>query len=214
MYITIRNTLCLFMLIAFHKKSMAQANMNGKRKQNTNFTFYSNSGFGLFVTSNNSKVLAGYGMNYNFQIQMNYKKQCFSRLQFDQYTLGYKTNLVSNGTNIQIGSKVNLSNVGIDFGNFINISKKITATPYAGIGFTVLTTPIAGYINSLNEIKFSSLTQSLLSWRYGASINYSYNRHLIIYTEIQYYSMPHKTNIENKPLNGYGIQLGFKTPLQ
>jgi opacity protein-like surface antigen len=178
------------------------------------FEYYFNGGFGLYFPTQESAILENNGPIYSFQFQVNYKHNYFTRLAFDQYNVGYNDDVNINGLNVKINDKVQILNVGFDYGYTFNLSKKFSPFAYIGIGYASVEVPMVKYDFNSKVVDISNTRNPFLSLRGGVGGEYEFNKYFIVFTELQYLSIPFKTDISNKELNGISFQIGFKTPLQ
>lgn len=184
------------------------------QKNPKRFEYYFNGGFGLYFPTQASTVLARDGPVYSFQIQANYKHNYFTRLGFDQYNVGYVDNLNVDGINVSINDKVQTLNIGFDYGYTFHLSKKFSPFAYVGVGYASMEVPNVKYNLTSKAIDISNTRNPFLSLRGGVGGEFEFNKFFIVFTELQYLSIPFKTEIRNKELNGISFQIGFKTPLQ
>lgn len=201
----------LFMKIGFVYCQTASQIIQKNPKR---FEFYFNGGFGLYFPTQESALLTNNGPIYSFQIQANFKDNYFSRLAFDQYNIGYNDIININGINININDKVQTLNIGSDYGYTFHLSKKFSPFAYVGIGYASMEVPDVKYDITSKVLDISNIRNSFLSLRGGVGGEYEFNKFLIVFTDLQYLSIPFKTDISNKELNGISFQIGFKTPLQ
>jgi opacity protein-like surface antigen len=184
------------------------------QKNPKRFEYYFNGGFGLYFPTQESAVLANNGPIYSFQFQVNYKHNYFTRLAFDQYNIGYADEAILNGLNVKIDDKVQTLNVGLDYGYTFHLSKRFSPFAYIGLGYASVEVPIIKYDISTKTTEISNTRNPFLSIRGGVGGEYEFNKFFIVFAELQYLSIPFKTDISNKELNGISFQIGFKTPLQ
>ncbi len=203
-------------MLLFMKTSIVFCQNDNKiiQKNPKRFEYYFNGGFGLYFPTQESAVLARDGPVYSFQIQVNYKHNYFTRLGFDQYNVGYVDDLNIDGINVKINDKVQTLNIGLDYGYTFHISKKFSPFAYVGVGYASMEVPNVQYNLNSKAIDISNTRNPFLSLRSGVGGEFEFNKFLIVFTEIQYLSIPFKTDIRNKELNGISFQIGFKTPLQ
>jgi opacity protein-like surface antigen len=178
------------------------------------FRYYFNGGLGLYTPINQAKLLAKNGIVYSFQAQINYKDSYFIRLAFDQYNISYSNNTIINGLNIKINEKVQTLNIGVDYGYAFHLSKRFSPIVYLGIGYASMEAPTVKYDNTSNVVDVSIVKKAFVSFRGGVGGEYEFNKYFIISAEVQYLSIPFKTDIGNQQLNGLNFQISFKTPLQ
>lgn len=184
------------------------------QKNPKRFEYYFNGGFGLFFPTQESAILENNGPIYSFQFQVNYKHNYFTRLAFDQYNIGYNDDVNIKGLNIKINDKVQTLNMGFDYGYTFNLGKNFSPFAYVGIGYASMEVPTVKYDISTKVIDISNSRNPFLSLRGGVGGEYEFNKYFIVFAEFQYLSIPFKTDISNKELNGISFQIGFKTPLQ
>jgi hypothetical protein len=184
------------------------------QKNPKRFEYYFNGGFGIYFPTQESAILANNGPIYSFQIQVNYKHNYFTRLAFDQYNVGYNDDFNINGLNFKINDKVQTLNMGFDYGYTFHLFKKFSPFAYVGIGYASMEVPNVKYDISAKVLDISNTRNPFLSLRGGIGGEYEFNKFFIVFTELQYLSIPFKTDLSNKELNGVSFQIGFKTPLQ
>ena len=74
--------------------------------------------------------------------------------------------------------------------------------------------PTVNYNATSNQLQIAKSSKSFIGLRTGIGVEYEFNRFFILYTDVQYLSIPFKTALSDKQLNGVSFQIGFKTPLQ
>ncbi len=201
----------LMMLLNSNVTFCQSNNIVKKLKQ---LDFYSNSGFGIFYPKTQTDLLANNGIAYNFQLQIINRKHAFTRVTFDQYSIGYFNTVVNNGVNFSLKNKMQLSNVGLDAGYNFKLARKVFSYTYFGLGYAIQEVPGAQYNAIYNNATLSILKKQFLSAKIGIGIEYVFDKHLTLFTEAQYFSLPITSLLANKPLHTIGINVGFKTPLQ
>lgn len=194
--------------------SFSQNEIDTLLQKTRTFNYFFNGGFGIYIPTQKTKGLAENGSIYSFQIQVNIKRNIFSRLAFDLYNIGYTQELNTNGLNLKISDKVQTLNIGFDFGFNYNSCKKFNPYTYLGLGYALMEVPVVRNTNTLNSLEITNTQKPFLSIRVGLGADYKFNKIFILSAEIQYLSIPFKTDINNRGLNGIGFQIGFKTPLQ
>jgi Outer membrane protein beta-barrel domain len=183
-------------------------------KKTTPFEYYFNSGFGFYFPTNGQALLAKSGTVYSFQVQVNYKKRFFTRFEFDQYRINYTDNFKVNGQNMTINDKVEALNIGFDFGYTRQLSKRFSTYGYIGAGDAAIQVPTIRYNMTATNIDISTSEKNFLSFRGGLGGEFEINKVFIVFGELQYLSIPFKTEISDQQLNGVSCIIGFKTPLQ
>ena len=178
------------------------------------FKFYFNGSFGLYLPINAAKTLAKSGAVYTFQFQTNYKDNYFTRLFFDQYNVNYKDNFVINNLKFNIDDNVITNTLGLDLGYTFKESKKLSPFVYIGAGYASMRTPNIEYSPLQNTLNTFTESKSFITFRGGVGLEYEFSRYFVIYLETNYSTIPFKTNLSDKPLNGIMTLIGFKTPLQ
>jgi hypothetical protein len=184
------------------------------QKSPNRFEYYFNGGFGFYFPSKSVNVLSSRGVINTFQFQINYKGNFFSRFAFDLYNVNYTNHLTANGTNSTFQGKVQTTFIGLDLGYTGGISKKLTWFSYGGIGVVTMDVPLGDYSATTNTLRITTSTRNFMSYRGGAGFECEFNKFFIVYADIQFLSIPFKTDLRNHQLNGYSLQIGFKTPLQ
>lgn len=205
----------LFILLLLEGNSvLCQTENQIIQKNPKRFEYYFNGGFGLYFPTEVSTLLAKYGPVYSFQAQINYKHNYFTRFAFDQYNIGYSDNALINGQAFRISDKVQTLIIGFDFGYTFHATKRFSPFIYSGLGYASMDVPTVNYEKTTSAIEISSTQKPFLSLRGGMGGEYEFNKYLIVFAELQYLTIPFKTDISNKQLNGVSLQIGFKTPLQ
>ncbi len=103
---------------------------------------------------------------------------------------------------------------GLDIGYSFFEKKKLSYFAYVGGGLAAMRVPIIRYDQTTNTIESFKSSKNFLNLRTGIGIEYEFNKFFILYFEAQYSSIPFKTDLSNKQLNGISTLIGFKTPLQ
>jgi hypothetical protein len=192
----------------FNSAAFSQKDTLAVQNKTANWELYSNGGFGKYFSTKKPIKLSESGNIYFFQLQLNYKYNYFTRLTFDQYSLFYSGKTTINGLAIQIKDKPQTTNLDIDFGYAISVSKKVSSFAYLGIGRAVVQVPNIKYDNS-SGLDIFNVKKPFLSLRGGIGGDYEFSKLFIAYVDLQYLTLP----LSNHPLNGIGVQIGFKTKL-
>ena len=203
-----KNLLYATVLILLAKSSYAQ------EKPERRFEYYFNTSFGLYLPNKAPKPLAKSGMVYTFQFQANFKHNYFARLYFDQYSVNYRDTRNINGLQAKIDDDLDTNTYGIDLGYTFIESSKFSPYVYLGGGFATMKTPVIDYNSAANTVTTSSSSKNFLNYRIGVGAEYEISKMFILTLETQYNSIPFKTDLDNKQLNGTMILIGFKTALQ
>lgn len=183
--------------------------------QNENrFKFYFNGSFGIYLPSKAESALSKNGSVFTFQFQTNYKDNYFTRIYFDQSNLNYRDNVVINGLNASIDDYVQTNAYGLDIGYSLFETRKLSYFAYVGGGLATMHVPIIRYDQTINTIESFKSNKNFLNLRGGVGVEYEFSKIFILYLETQYSSIPFKTDVSNKQLNGITTLIGFKTPLQ
>jgi opacity protein-like surface antigen len=206
--------LCFTLLLMKTGFAFCQDKNQVVQKNPKRFEYYFNGGFGLYFPTQKSAVLENNGPIYSFQVQINYKQNYFTRIAFDQYNVGYNDDIEINGLKIKINDKVQILNSGIDYGYTFHLFKKFAPFAYVGVGYASMEVPKISYDISAKTIDITNTRNPFLSLRGGVGGEYEFSKFFIVFAEFQYLSIPFKTDISNKELNGISFQIGFKTPLQ
>ena len=211
--LNMKNTITTLLLLATFSSFSQNISDNSQTKPKR-FEFYFNGSFGLYFPTKASNALAKSGAVYTFQFQTNYKDNYFTRLFFDQYNVNYKDNFSINNLNFNIDDNVLTNTLGLDFGYTFIDSKKCSSYVFVGAGYAMMRTPAIQYDAAQNNVKTFSESNSFATFRGGVGVEYEFSRYFIIYLETNYSTIPYKTNLSDKPLNGIMTLIGFKTPLQ
>ncbi|SFW75106.1 outer membrane beta-barrel protein [Chitinophaga sancti] len=178
------------------------------------FEYYFNSAFGYYLPINHSKFLADRGAANAFSFQLNYRSNYFARLYFDMSTVGYhKDNMRIGNVSATLDYKLNANNVGLDLGYTFPI-RKFSPFAYGGTGISFMDVPGIKNGSQPNEITFGTKNQSFLQLRGGLGVDYEISYFFIIYLEGQYSSTLFKTVLDDRPLQGINLLIGFKTFLK
>lgn len=208
-----KKLMCIVLFLLKINVGFTQTDSNVINKKPSQLKYYSNSGFGIYFPIRSSEKLDKSGIIYNFQVQVNHKSHYFGRLTFDQFNIGYTDKAVINGLNIKIDNKLQTLNIGIDGGYTVDMNKKIALFAYIGIGYASVEIPKVDYNTATKIVDISSISKPFLSFRGGVGVDYKLIKSMIIFTDFQYLTIPFKTDISNKELNGISCQIGIKTPL-
>ncbi|MBC8033472.1 MAG: hypothetical protein H7Y03_04965 [Chitinophagaceae bacterium] len=196
----------------FHYTAISQYNEPVTHKP-ARFKYYFNGAFGFYLPDNLSKSLANNGSITAANFQMNYHDNYFSRVFFDQLNIKYQANAVVNDVYTSINSKVSNTTFGVDLGYTFPI-RRLSPYIYGGAGMSILDVPIVKPDLLNNNVTYATSTKSFLNLRAGIGCDLEISKLFIIYVEGQFSSVPYKTVIDNRRLNGFSVLLGFKTPLQ
>jgi hypothetical protein len=185
-----------------------------QEKAERRFEYYFNTSFGLYLPNNAPKVLAKSGMVYTFQFQVNFKHNYFGRLYVDQYSVNYRDTRNLNVLQVAIDDDLDTNTYGIDLGYTFIEASKISPYVYLGGGFATMKTPVVDYNAATNVVTTNRSSKNFLNYRIGLGAEYEISKMFILSLEAQYNSIPFKTDLDNKQLNGTMILIGFKTALQ
>jgi hypothetical protein len=183
------------------------------QKSPRRFEYYFNGAFGFYFPTNAGNLDSRGGIN-SVQFQVNYRDNFFSRLSFDLYNVGYTDNVNLNGINTFVQDKMQTTYIGLDLGYTGGIGKKLAWFAYGGVGLASMDVPLKEYNPATNTLRITTSTRNFLSYRGGAGFEYEFSRFFVVYIDAQYLSIQFKTDLSNQQLNGYSLQIGFKTPLQ
>jgi opacity protein-like surface antigen len=186
----------------------------GQDKSERRFEYYFNTSFGLYLPNNAPKALAKSGVVYTFQFQVNFKHNYFGRLYVDQYSVNYRDTRNLNGLQAKIDDDLDTNTYGIDLGYTFIEASRFSPYVYLGGGFATMKTPVIDYNSVTNNVTTSKSSKNFLNYRIGLGAEYEISKMFILTLETQYNSIPFKTDLDNKQLNGTMILIGFKTALQ
>lgn len=206
--INMRNLFKIIVLLIVAQSSFAQ------EKQERRFEYYLNTSFGYYLPNNAPKALAKSGVVYTFQFQVNFKHNYFGRLFFDQYSVNYNDIRQLGNLQVVIDDNLNTNTYGIDLGYTFIEPSKLSPYVYLGGGFATMKTPVIDYNPTTNVVTTSRSSKNFLNYRIGLGAEYEISKMFILSLETQYNSIPFKTDLDNKQLNGTMILIGFKTALQ
>jgi hypothetical protein len=192
--------------------SFCQKTAETMQKNIKPFVLYSNGGYGKYFSTDKPIRLSQSGNIYFFQLQVNYKQNYFARLAFDQYSIDYSDNAIINGLAYKIKDKAQTTNLGVDVGYTVHLSKKISSFAYLGIGRAVMQVPTIGY-DTATGLDISIVKKPFLALRGGAGCEYKFDELFILYVDMQYLTIPLKIAVNSKQLSGASFQMGFKTKL-
>ena len=119
-----------------------------------------------------------------------------------------------NGLQAKIDDDLDTNTYGIDLGYTFIEASKLSPYVYLGGGFATMKTPVIDYNSATNTVTTSRSTKNLLNYRIGIGAEYEISKLFILSLETQYNSIPFKTDLNKKQLNGTMILIGFKTALQ
>lgn len=190
------------------------SSLNALAQNENRFKYYFNGAFGAYLPVKAQDALSKRGSVYTFQFQTNFKDNYFARFFFDQNNISYKDVANISGVNVSIDDYVQTNTFGIDIGYSFFEKSKLSYFVYLGAGTASLRVPIIGYNEEDNTGRISKSSKSFLNLRGGIGIEYEFSRVFILYLDVQYTSIPFKTDLSNKQLNGVTPIIGFKTPLQ
>lgn len=185
-----------------------------QEKPERRFEYYFNTSFGLYLPNDAPKALAKSGIVYTFQFQVNFKHNYFGRLYVDQYSVNYRDTRNLNGLQAKIDDDLDTNTYGIDLGYTFIEASKFSPYVYLGGGFATMKTPVIDYNLATNTVTTSRSSKNFLNYRIGLGAEYEISKMFILSLETQYNSIPFKTDLDNKQLNGTMILIGFKTALQ
>jgi hypothetical protein len=185
----------------------------GQEKKTTKnpFSFFINSGIGLYQTLNSGYKLSPNGTVSLFQLQGNYKKKYFSRLTYNQFNLKYKDNFEVNGLNVSIDDRLATMIIGLDIGYVFWNKNKLNTYVFMGAGTAFISSPRVVYQQSNHSLSIQKQKGTFLSINAGVGAEYEFSKLLIVAAEAYYLSNPTYTNITKKPLDNAFLQIGFKT---
>jgi hypothetical protein len=209
-----KNIIFIAALILKSAVVLAQQETEATGHRSKIFKYYFNGAVGFYFPFGSVNALKQTGDVTAFQFEIDYKDNWFSRICFDQYDVGYEDRIQLNGLNTYINDKVSTMYIGLDIGYQFNKAKKLSGFLYGGGGFTSMNVPIARYDNVQNNLEITNSMKSFLGVRCGLGLAYTFSRIFILYSDIQYLTIPFKTELSNKQLKGVSLQIGFKTPLQ
>ncbi len=182
-------------------------------KKSRKFKYYFNGGFGFYFPGNVKDVLKERGSYTSFSFQVNYRDDFFSRLFFDVGNINYEREAQLEGTTTLIKNKLNSNFLGIDLG-YNKSFRKFTPALFVGAGLFTMDVPKIDLDTISRIINFSTSRKDFFAYRVGASFEYRISELFLLYAEGIYLSVPYKTELDKRQLNGTTIQIGFKTPLQ
>lgn len=182
---------------------------NGKLKV---MQWYFNGSFGYYLPLENPTALADRGGFAGFNFEGVFKRRGFFNVAFDQGSINFETNVQSNGIYLNYKSRLRTTYITANVGYGLN-SKKLQPYVYAGLGLATVDSPVLKIDNNTKSISFTSTNKNFFTYRLDVGIIYYLNKLFILYADVQYSSIPFKTDLANKQLNGITLQLGFKTPL-
>jgi opacity protein-like surface antigen len=179
--------------------SFSQRNIETVEEKDKKSELYSNGGYGKYFSLDKETKTGQGGNVYFFQIQINYKKNYFTRLAFDQYSMAFTEKINKNGLKFSINDKIQTTNLGIDIGYTFPLSKKVSPYIYVGAGGANMQVPVLQYDSTIAMAGISLAKKPFLSLRGGAGCDYEFTKMFIAFLEMQYLSIPFK--------------IGFKTLL-
>ncbi len=174
-----------------------------------NYTF--NSGIGAYNPLINNAKLASTGLLFSFQLQANYKTKYFSRITFSQFSLSYKDNFAVNGLNIKIEDRLETLTLGLDAGYVFFQKNKFNTYALVGASSAAMFIPKIQYNSANTDSNISKQLNFFPLFNAGIGLEYKLSKLVILSAEIQYVSIPFKTELSSKQFNGIISQLNFKT---
>lgn len=185
-------------------KSAASTNHQPSR-----FKYYFNGSVGLYFPTHGPDKSDYNGSLFTFQFQANYKDNLFARLFVDSYSIGYKAELVTQGITLDFSDRVQLNDLGADFG-YTWLIGRFSPYAYGGVGVAFVDLPRIVSTNG-NIVRFDKPAIQTISYRGGAGFDFEIASNFIVYLEGQYLSIPDVSLVQQQPLNGLSLQFGFKT---
>ncbi|MFM8913363.1 MAG: outer membrane protein [Flammeovirgaceae bacterium] len=191
--------------VTFDRDSLSE------NKRQSKFEYYLNGAVGAYFPTSSPEGSDYFGRTFTFQLQINYKDRYFTRLFIDSYDIGYKTTLLTQGITLAFNDRVQLFNLGGDFGYAWSVHR-FSPYAYAGIGLALVNLPQVVSVNS-TFVQVDKPTVQTLGVRAGAGFDFEISKTWIVFFESQFISIPDISLQQRQPLNGFSLQFGIKTPL-
>ncbi|MCA6381144.1 MAG: hypothetical protein IM606_12680 [Cytophagales bacterium] len=182
-----------------------------QNKTPSRFDYYFNGAVGIYYPTSGPEESDYAGNTFTFQFQVNYKDYFFTRIFVDSYDMGYKNELVTQGITLAFNDRVQAINLGGDFG-YTRLVGRFSPYAYLGLGLALVNLPqITTAIGSRVQIDKPSI--QAFAFRAGGGFDFEITKNFILYSEVQYLSIPDLSSLQHQPLNGISAQVGIKTPL-
>lgn len=156
------------------------------------------------------KVLIG--SNAMTYLQLNYHRDFFTRLQFGQTTVDFKSQNTFGAVTSQVNAKTNSTNLGLSLGYQHSFGKW---QPFilAGSGASFLDVPVTTFDGNTNTVSYTTASATKLYINAGAGINYKLSKSVILFMEGQGSTIPDLPKNSSTHLSGISILIGIKAPL-
>jgi len=166
---------------------------------------------GLFISSEQVKgqktPVGSIALTY---LQLNYKRNLFTKLQFGQTTVGFKSQSTFGTINSLVNTKANSTNLGLSMGYQRSFGKW---QPFilAGSGASFIEVPATAF--DTNAVNYTTSSGSYLYINAGAGINYKVSKSFILFLEGQGSTIPNLPQKSSTHLTGISALIGIKAPL-
>ncbi|MDP4208171.1 MAG: hypothetical protein Q8928_05090 [Bacteroidota bacterium] len=163
-----------------------------------------------FDQTNDPKTL--YGSNAMTYLQLNYQRHLFTKLQFGQTTVNFKSQSVFGTVTSQFNSKANSTNLGLSTGYQQNFGKW---QPFIllGAGASFIDIPTTAFDTKANTVSYTTASTTNLYINAGAGVNFKLSKGYIIFLEAQASTIPDLPKSSYTHLSGISVVIGLKAPL-
>lgn len=153
------------------------------------------------------------GSNAMTALQLNYHQNYFTKLQFGQKTVNFKSQNNFETINSRINAKANSTDLGLAIG-YQHTFGRWQPFILAGSGASFIDVPATSFskatTGTVNYTTFSGTYQYVNA---GAGINFKVSKAFIFYLEGQGSTIPNLPNKSSTHLSGISAMIGIKAPL-
>lgn len=176
-------------------------------------TYYFNGGVGAFLPTYNRQglSLAALANVFNFEVAL--KDHYFARFAVDLVNVPYQETGTVGGFAVSKKDRLGLSHLGLDLGYRHN-RNKMGMYGYIGAGWVSVDVPQLRVNVASRQIDFESVSGNFLNLRGGVGAEYRISKVFIPYVEACYSQIPLVTPLNNQPISGITVLVGFRTPFQ
>lgn len=152
------------------------------------------------------------GSNAMTALQLNYHQDYFTKLQFGQTTVNFKSQSSFETVNSLIDAKANSTNLGLAFG-YQHSFGRWQPFVLAGAGASFIDVPATSFAKVSNTVNYTTFSGTYLYINAGGGINYKISKSFILYLEGQGSTIPNLPNKSSTHLSGVSAMIGIKAPL-
>ncbi len=176
-------------------------------------TYYFNGGVGAFLPTYNRQGLSLAALSNVFNFEMAVGNHLFTRLAVDLVNVPYLETGIVGGFAVNKKDRLGLSHVGLDVG-YRHDRGKTGLYGFLGAGWVSVDVPRLTINVPARQIDFESVSRSFLNLRGGVGVDYRISKVFIPYVELCYAQIPYTTLLNNQPISGLNVVIGFRTPFQ